>query len=70
MSIFSAQIVYCQSCGIQFGTTFQEYRGSVCSEECFFQLRWKKDLSVMGKLYRPMPEIKNGKYVKRGEKND
>ena len=70
MSIFSKQWVFCRECGVQFETDFKVYKGEVCSTECFYQLRWKKDLSILNAPFKPMPKIdKYGLYIKEEVNN-
>jgi len=53
MSLFSKQEVFCQGCGGEFETTFHEYGGKVCSQECFDVIQRKKAFSILGKEYYP-----------------
>lgn len=51
--MFAKMKVYCNVCGIEFLTTFQQYQGRVCSMGCCNKLEWKKTLSILGKEYYP-----------------
>ncbi len=56
MSLFCEQPAYCLNCGNTFMTNFQFYNGTVCSEYCGKEMKWKETLYIMGKEYYPQHE--------------
>lgn len=53
MSVFSKQKLFCQVCGVSMETDFQRWGGRVCSKDCWEELQWRKNLSVMSLPYQP-----------------
>lgn len=70
--LFSEQELICCICGTKYmasvNRTWHGFDEATCRAQCFYEKKWRKTLSIMGKPYYPDPRTYDdaGYPVKRG----
>lgn len=58
--MFSKQDLFCSICGIKFMAdvcaAWNGFKYAVCSEQCFYEKKYRETLSTINKPYKSRPE--------------